>query len=82
MTLQMQSKVIHVLRDGTRLDSVSGRVIPAAEFPELYELLEGVNAMNEIPDHPVIRRMERYGTDGRWSDLPEYREEQEEEDGE
>ena len=30
--------------------------------------------VNELPDHPVIRNMERYGTDGRWIDLPKVRE--------
>lgn len=33
-------KIVHVMKDGRRLDSIEGMVIPVKECPEFYRVLE------------------------------------------
>lgn len=36
--------ITHVLKDGSKVESVSGKVISSIEFPIIYKLLEGGEA--------------------------------------
>lgn len=33
--------ITHVLKDGSKVESVSGKVISSIEFPVIYKILEG-----------------------------------------
>ena len=37
----------HVLKDGTKVDSVEGHVIKAEDFPLLYEVMDRINRKDQ-----------------------------------
>lgn len=39
--------VRHFLKDGTEVESVSGRIITVSEFAELYEVIRAINKKSE-----------------------------------
>lgn len=39
--------VRHFLKDGTEVESVSGRIITVSEFAELYDIIRAINRKNE-----------------------------------
>ena len=41
--------ITHVLKDGSRVESITGKVICSKEFPVLYRMLEG----GDFSDKPV-----------------------------
>lgn len=36
-------KIIHVLRDGTRVDDISGHVVKTADAEQLYQYIHSIN---------------------------------------
>lgn len=45
--------IYHVLKDGSRVDSVKGKVIKADQFPLLYRVIEQIEERGE--NNGVIR---------------------------
>ena len=43
----------HVLKDGTKVDSVEGHVIKADEFSVLYEVIDRINRKDQKKDEAV-----------------------------
>lgn len=43
----------HVLKDGTEVDSIEGKVIKAEEFQVLYEVINRINNRKDQKDETV-----------------------------
>lgn len=52
----MAVKVTHILKDGTRLDDITGHVVRYEDCPEVYHLLAeiGRRIANEGNNHPEV----------------------------
>lgn len=44
----------HVLKDGTKVDSIEGHVIKADEFPLLYEVVNRINNRKDQKKNAVV----------------------------
>ena len=44
--------ITHVLKDGSKVESVSGKVISSIEFPVIYKILEGGDERGESLSSP------------------------------
>ena len=40
-------RIIHILKDGTVLDDITGHVVKMADAPEVYEILDRVKEQSE-----------------------------------
>lgn len=50
----MDVRIHHVLKDGTQVDDVSGRMIKAADYPVLYEVINRINKAGDKKQDEAI----------------------------
>lgn len=48
--------IYHVLKDGSRVESVRGIVIKADQFPQVYRVIEQIEERGETDDREVETR--------------------------
>ena len=52
--------VIHILKDGTRLDSIRGHVVRMADAEQAYMILDAINRKND-KTKPIHKQEQRNG---------------------
>jgi len=44
----MAVNIKHLLKDGTQIDDIAGKVIKASDFPVLYEVVNRINKAGDV----------------------------------